>query len=123
MRGSDAGVEVLVIHRPQYDDWTFPKGKREPGESDEECALREVLEETGLVCALGEELSSSSYVDGHGRPKRVRYWLLDVVRGTLEAASEADDARWVSPEDAAALLTFERDRAVLAKVSDLKSDT
>ncbi len=123
MRRRDAGIEVLVIHRPQYDDWTFPKGKREPGETDEECALREVREETGLVCALHEELPSSSYVDGHGGPKRVRYWRLEAVGGTLAPASEADDARWVAPAEAARLLTYERDRAVLAKVSDSKSDT
>ena len=105
-----------MIHRPRYDDWTFPKGKREQGESDEECALREVREETGLVCALGEELPSTSYRDGRGRPKVVRYWRLAVVGGALEPASEADEARWVTPDEAAALLTYDRDRALLAEV-------
>ena len=65
-------LQVLVVHRPQYDDWTFPKGKCEPGETDEDCAVREVEEETGLRCALGVELPSTSYTDGHGRPKTVR---------------------------------------------------
>jgi 8-oxo-dGTP diphosphatase len=123
VRDAGAGVEVLVIHRPRYDDWTFPKGKREPGETDEECALREVREETGLVCQLGEELPPTSYVDSGGRAKTVRYWLLEVVGGALEPASEADDARWMAPGEAAVLLTYERDRAVLAAVSDFKSDT
>ena len=68
--------EVLVVHRPRYDDWSFPKGKAEPGERDEDCALREVEEETGLRCELREELPSTSYTDARGRPKRVRYWLM-----------------------------------------------
>jgi 8-oxo-dGTP diphosphatase len=118
VRQGAEGVELLVVHRPRYDDWTFPKGKREPGETDEECALREVREETGLVCELGEELPATSYVDGRGRSKIVRYWRLEVVGGTLEPASEADDARWVTPAEAAALLTYERDLAGLAALGD-----
>ena len=106
-----------MIHRPQYDDWSFPKGKREPGETDEECALREVEEETGLRCALEEELPSSRYVDRRGRPKLVRYWRLAVVGGVLEPASEADAARWLRPDDAARLLTYEADRRLLANLS------
>lgn len=110
-----------MIHRAHYDDWTFPKGKREAGEGDEECALREVREETGLVCALGEELPSSRYVDGQGRQKLVRYWRLEVVGGALEPASEAEDARWVTPAEAARLLTYERDLDVLRAVSGFSS--
>ena len=63
VRAGADGLEVLVVHRPAYDDWTFPKGKCEPGESDEACALREVEEETGLRCALGDELPSTAYID------------------------------------------------------------
>ena len=123
VRQGDRGIEVLIVHRPRYDDWTFPKGKREPGETDEECALREVREETGLVCALGSELPSTSYSDGLGRPKVVRYWRLEVVSGGLVLEDEADEARWLAPAEAAGLLTYERDRAVLAKVSDSTADT
>ena len=82
VRGTGAATEVLLVHRPAYDDWTFPKGKGEPGESDEECAVREVEEETGLLCTLGRELASTEYVDGKGRPKSVRYWVMEVVGGT-----------------------------------------
>ena len=116
-RRGEHGLEVLVVHRPQYDDWTFPKGKREPGETDEECALREVEEETGLRCALEEELPSTSYVDGKGRPKLVRYWRLRVVGGELRCVHEADEARWASPAEAEALLTYDRDLAVLRAVA------
>ena len=73
---ADGGLEVLVVHRDQYDDWTFPKGKCDPEEPDEACAVREVAEETGLRCRLADELPSTSYVDARGRPKRVRYWRL-----------------------------------------------
>lgn len=108
------GLEVLVVHRPAYDDWTFPKGKCEPDETDEACAVREVEEETGLVCALEEELPSTSYVDGMGRPKQVRYWRLRVVGGEPRFEHEVDEARWVSIEEAETLLTYPRDLEVLS---------
>ena len=113
VRSAPDGLEVLVVHRPKYDDWSFPKGKVEPGETDEECALREVEEETGLVCALGAELPSTSYVDARGRPKRVRYWLMDIAGGQVLYRHEVDAARWVSPEDARSLLTYQRDLSLL----------
>jgi 8-oxo-dGTP diphosphatase len=110
--------EVLVVHRERYDDWSFPKGKRERGESDEDCALREVEEETGLRCALGEELPSTSYTDGHGRPKRVRYWLMEPVGGELAYDHEVDAARWVTLEEARGVLTYQRDVALLDSIPD-----
>jgi 8-oxo-dGTP pyrophosphatase MutT (NUDIX family) len=113
VRDGPFGREVLVVHRPRYDDWSFPKGKAGPDESDEECALREVEEETGLVCRLDRELPSTSYVDPRGRPKRVRYWLMSVEHGGLEFVHEVDDARWVDVSTASGLLTYPRDRLVL----------
>jgi 8-oxo-dGTP diphosphatase len=117
VRVGPVGAEVLVIHRLRYGDWTFPKGKREEGETDEECALREVAEETGLVCELEGELGSTSYTDSHGRPKTVRYWRLRVVGGALvPRAGEVDEVRWVPIGDAASLLTYERDATLLARL-------
>jgi 8-oxo-dGTP diphosphatase len=107
---------VLLVHRPKYDDWTFPKGKAEGGESDEECALREVEEETGLRCTLERELPSSSYVDSRGRPKVVRYWLMRPNGGEFGPTAEVDEVAWLSPGEAARRLSYERDRAVLRAV-------
>jgi 8-oxo-dGTP pyrophosphatase MutT (NUDIX family) len=113
VRDGAQGLQVLVVHRERYDDWSFPKGKCDLDETDEACALREVEEETGLRCRLGDELPSTSYRDGRGRPKRVRYWRLDVVGGELAFDHEVDDARWVSAAEAEELLTYPRDLAVL----------
>ena len=113
VRDGDEGPEVLIVHRPRYDDWTFPKGKLEPGESEEEGALREVEEETGLRCALEQELDTTEYIDGRGSPKSVRYWRMGVVDGELRFDHEVDAARWASPAEAAKLLTYGRDVSLL----------
>ena len=113
VRAGAGGPEVLLVHRPAYDDWTLPKGKVEPGESDEGCAVREVEEETGLVCGIGQELPSSDYTDARGRPKRVRYWRMTATAGSLAFLHEVDAARWVSFEVAENLLTYPRDVDVL----------
>jgi 8-oxo-dGTP pyrophosphatase MutT (NUDIX family) len=113
VRGAGAALEVLLVHRPAYDDWTFPKGKAEGDETDEDCALREVEEETGLRCRLLRELPSTDYTDAKGRPKRVRYWAMEVAGGELRFEHEVDGGRWVAPEEAEALLSYERDVEVL----------
>ena len=111
---SSGEVEMLVVHRPKYDDWTFPKGKAERGEHDIDCARREVEEETGYRCAVGAELASTTYVDRKGRPKEVRYWLMTVEDGAFAPTDEVDELRWVTATQAQWLLSYDRDRDVLA---------
>ena len=110
----DGAVEVLLVHRPKYDDWSFPKGKLDEGETLEQCAIREVEEETGLRCVLGHELVSTSYVDRKGRSKVVRYWEMTVADGDFAPTDEVDEIRWLSMADADALLSYGRDRGLLA---------
>jgi 8-oxo-dGTP diphosphatase len=107
---------IAVVHRPRYDDWSLPKGKLDPGETWEEAALREVREETGLECELGEELSSTTYRDRKGRFKLVRYWLMDPVGGEFAPNDEVDELRWLAPAEAVALLTYPRDQQLVQEV-------
>ncbi|MBA2497199.1 MAG: NUDIX hydrolase [Acidimicrobiia bacterium] len=113
--GDDGDIEVLLVHRPRYDDWTFPKGKRDGEESDEHCALREVEEESGYRCTLGHELPESSYVDGKGRAKLVRYWEMTVADGEDAFAPnhETDAIAWLAVAAAEHRLTYNRDIEVL----------
>jgi 8-oxo-dGTP diphosphatase len=106
-------TEVLLIHRPHRDDWTFPKGKVESSETDEACAVREVEEETGLRCALGPELPTTSHTDHKGRLKVVRYWLMHPIGGEAAPHNEVDAVRWVAVLQARQALTYERDRTLL----------
>jgi 8-oxo-dGTP diphosphatase len=104
---------VALVHRPRYDDWTLPKGKLDAGESFEDAALREVEEETGLRCRLVRELPSTEY-EVRGRPKVVRYWLMEPEAVMPFAANdEVDELRWLEPAEALALLSYERDKDVL----------
>jgi 8-oxo-dGTP pyrophosphatase MutT (NUDIX family) len=112
-RRDDGTVEVLLVHRPRYGDWSFPKGKLEPGETDEQAALREVEEETGLRCELGAELPSTSYRDSKLRQKTVRYWALGPVDGSAAPKNEVDEVRWLPLPEAERLLSYDRDVRVL----------
>ena len=114
-------VEIVVVHRPNYDDWTFPKGKLDRGESFEDAALREVVEETGLECDLGEELPSVEYVDGRGRTKIVRYWAMTVRSGAFEPNDEVDVLDWLPPAEVAARLTYDHDLDVLDAFAEGRS--
>jgi 8-oxo-(d)GTP phosphatase len=106
-------TEVLLVHRPKYDDWTLPKGKLDGDETAEEAALREVEEETGLQVTLGDELPSTDYHDRFGRPKNVRYWTMDVTGGEFHPNKEVDEVRWLPLDAAKDALSYARDRDVL----------
>ncbi len=101
---------VLLVHRPRYDDWSLPKGKLRLGESWEEAALREVEEETGLRCELGEPAGATRY-----GLKEVRYFRMR-CEGEPVARNEVDEVRWVPLEEVADILTYERDVELLARV-------
>jgi 8-oxo-dGTP diphosphatase len=114
--GAGGRPEILLVHRPKYDDWTLPKGKAEPGESDEACALREVEEETGLACELGDEVAVIEYEDASGRPKRVRYFAMTPPDGgQAMAQNEVDAILWVTHEQAFETLSYRRDARVIER--------
>jgi 8-oxo-dGTP pyrophosphatase MutT (NUDIX family) len=114
--GADGEPELLLVHRPRYDDWSFPKGKAEDGESDEDCALREVEEEAHVPCRLGPYLGETRYRVALG-PKRVAYYLME-TDDEPRPGDKVDEVRWASPADALALLTWERDRELLRGAAD-----
>jgi 8-oxo-dGTP diphosphatase len=110
-RAPGGALELVVVHRPRYDDWSLPKGKLDPGEGWEEAAVREVREEVGLRCRLGPELPTVRYRDNKGRDKAVRYWLMEPEDGdgSFTPNHEVDDMRWVDVAAAAALLSYPHD--------------
>jgi len=113
-RAVSGGIDVLLVHRVGRQDWTLPKGKAEPGETDEACAVREVQEETSLRCTLGAEIGTVSYRDQRGRAKTVRYWSMEAVDGAAAPQHEVDAVRWIPLAAATHTLTYLRDRALLA---------
>ena len=116
-RTAGGDLEVLLVHRPRYDDWTLPKGKLHAGEDHAAAALREVEEETGLRCRLGEQLPSTSYVDRLGRPKQVLYWTMTPAGGgPFVPNDEVDELCWLTVDAAASQLSYPRDRAVLEAI-------
>jgi 8-oxo-dGTP pyrophosphatase MutT (NUDIX family) len=113
-RQQNGSCQVLLVHRPKYDDWSFPKGKAEEGEEDLACALREVWEETGLTCDPQDEVGSAFYRDGRGRQKVVRYWAMQPRAGAFVPGDEVDEVAWLGLAAAGSRLSYDHDRDILS---------
>jgi 8-oxo-(d)GTP phosphatase len=112
--GDSAAPEVAIIHRPRYDDWSLPKGKVEPGETEPVTAVREVREETGYSSHLGRRLVAVSYPVEQCM-KKVRYWAARRVDGEFIPNDEVDDLKWLPVADAMKQLAYPHDRKVLRR--------
>lgn len=123
-RINDELLQVALIHRPRYDDWSFPKGKAEEGESDISCAYREVLEETGYESTFGPELGDVQY-EVEGVLKKVKYWSAQAIGepAAIYDAQEVDQLIWVTVEDAKEKLTAASDRSLLKNFQTFGADT
>ena len=112
-------IAIAIAHRPRYDDWSLPKGKLDAGESWEDGALREVEEETGMRCRLGDELEPVTYQDRKGRDKVVRYWLMEPEDDTdFVPNDEVDQLRWMAPAEAIEILSYPRDRELVQAAAE-----
>ena len=116
-------IEVLIIHRPKYDDWTFPKGKAEVGEPLIACAYREVLEETNIETAFGPYLGEVEYLTNDGK-KKVSFWSATVVKEKdFKPNTEVDQLKWVEVTKVKELLTLDTDRKILEQFLQIEPDT
>jgi 8-oxo-(d)GTP phosphatase len=115
-------VEVAIIHRPRYDDWSLPKGKVDPGETEPATAVREVYEETGHRAHLGRALATVHYPVLQG-VKRVRYWAAGDAGGEFAASAEVDDLVWLPAKDAMGKVSYPHDRKVLRRFTKMPADT
>jgi 8-oxo-dGTP diphosphatase len=108
----DGRIEIALIHRPRYDDWSLPKGKLKRGEETAAAALRETREETGMECVLGAPLPTTRYLV-EGRPKEVRYWAAEATGGAFVVNREVDQVVWLPPTAARHRLSNDRDRPLV----------
>lgn len=113
---------IAVVHRPRYDDWSLPKGKVDPGETEPVTAVREILEETGYESVLGRRLASVSYPLERGT-KQVRYWAARSTGGGFSPNSEVDKLDWLPVADAMLRLQYPHDRKVLRRFTRRPADT
>ncbi|AII04538.1 MULTISPECIES: NUDIX hydrolase [Rhodococcus] len=117
-------IEIALIHRPKYEDWSFPKGKLDPGETAVVAALREVEEETGIRGRLGRHLGALTYpIPGHRRLKRVEYWAAEARAGEFVPNSEVDEMRWLPVSEVADQLSYPMDRKMLRRFTAQPPDT
>ena len=122
-KGEKKKIEVLIIHRPKYDDWTFPKGKAEIGEPLIACAYREVLEETNIETAFGPYLGEVEYLTNDGK-KKVSFWSAKVVKEKeFKPNAEVDQLKWVEVTKVKELLTLDTDRKILEQFLQIEPDT
>ena len=122
-KGEKKKIEVLIIHRPKYDDWTFPKGKAEIGEPLIACAYREVLEETNIETAFGPYLGEVEYLTNDGK-KKVSFWSAKVVKEKeFKPNAEVDQLKWVEVTKVKELLTLDTDRKILEQFLRIEPDT
>ncbi|HWF17071.1 MAG TPA: NUDIX hydrolase [Acidimicrobiales bacterium] len=114
VRRQHGSLQIVIVHRPVHEDWSFPKGKLEEGETFELAAQREVKEETGMTCRLVRFIGHTDYIDRKGRPKAVAYWVMAVESGSFEPNEEVDELRWVALEEASQVLSYPRDAELVA---------
>jgi 8-oxo-dGTP diphosphatase len=117
-RAGPGRIEIAIVHRPIREDWSYPKGKVEPKETLTECALREVMEETGLRCRIVSFVGTTEYRDRKDRRKIAAYWVMTPESGVFRSGEEVDEMRWVELVEAAELLTYERDRELLVTLQE-----
>jgi 8-oxo-dGTP diphosphatase len=123
-RRRGGAIEVAVVHRPKYDDWSLPKGKLDPGETPMVAAVREVAEETGLGTRLGRYLGRVTYpVTGHRKLKRVDYWSATVTDGAFSTNSEVDVLRWHRLDQVMNALSYPMDRTIIRQFLRHPPDT
>lgn len=118
VRRQSGQLQIVLVHRPEHEDWSFPKGKLDEGETFEDAAQREVLEETGMVCRLLRFMGHTEYVDRKGRPKVVAYWVMAPEAGSFAPNVEVDELRWLPLPEAGVLLSYERDRELVGVLAE-----
>ncbi len=114
VRRHNGSLQIVLVHRPVQQDWSFPKGKLEAGETFELAALREVREETGMACRLLRFIGHTDYLDRKGRPKAVAYWVMAAETGFFTPNEEVDELRWLTLESATGMLSYPHDRELVA---------
>ncbi len=116
-RSGASGTEILLVHRPKYDDWAFPKGRLDPGESLLQCAIREVGEETGIIARVGRKLPQVVYTKPSGKRKKVAFWAMTSIAGSFSPNHEIDEVKWVPVAKAPKRLTYKADKRFITELS------